>query len=111
MSKIQKEHSPKITCVYHVTNLGGASQGGKLKPLNPDRLIVLSRLLNTDKRSQRHPFHSSAQDGFSLCEGIRGGGKSGLRGKTDEDRRAEKLNAKLLGLWEGISPWSLRTRK
>lgn len=38
-------------------------------------------------------------------------GESGLRGKTDEGRRAEKLNAKLLVLWEGISPWSAHTRK
>lgn len=42
---------------------------------------------------------------FHCAEAFRAG-ESGLRGKTDEGRRAEKLNAKLLGLWEGISPWS-----
>lgn len=30
-------------------------------------------------------------------------GETGLRGKKDADRKAEKLNAKLLGLWKGIS--------
>lgn len=38
-------------------------------------------------------------------------GESGLRGKKDEGARAEKLNAKLRGLWERISPNSLRTHK
>lgn len=38
-------------------------------------------------------------------------GESRLRGKTDEGRRTEKLNAKLLGLWEGISTLSPHTRK
>ena len=38
-------------------------------------------------------------------------GESGLRGKNDEGRGAEKLNAKLLVLWQGISLLSLHTQK
>lgn len=36
------------------------SNEGKLKPENPDRLIFLSKLLNMDKKSQRHPSHNTA---------------------------------------------------
>lgn len=78
-------------------------QRGRVKPENPDRLIVLSKLLNMDKKSQRHPSHSTAL-AFHCVHCVHEEGESGLRGKKDEGRRAEKLNAKLLGLWEGISP-------
>lgn len=88
----QKEHTQKITCIYCITICKTRIQRGNLKPLNPDRLIVLSRLLNTDKKSPRHPSRSTAP--ALHC----------VKAWGEERREAEKLNAKLLGLWEGISP-------
>lgn len=67
----QKEHTSKITCIYCITICKTRIQRGKLKPLNPDRLIVLSRLLNTDKKSPRHPSRSIAP--ASHCVKARGG--------------------------------------
>lgn len=34
----------------------------ELKPVNPDRLIVLNKLMDMDKNSQRHPYHGTACD-------------------------------------------------
>lgn len=49
---------------------------------------------------------AALRSAFHCAKAFRAG-ESGLRGKTDEG----KLNAKLLGLWEGISPWSAHTHK
>lgn len=62
-----------------------------------------------DKKSRRHPYNSSVLFFFIVWRPDEG--ERGLRGKTDEGREAEKLNAKLLGLWEWINPYSLHIHK
>lgn len=54
--------------LYSVSTL--RIQEGKLKPVNPDRLIVLSKLMDMDKKSQRYPLPQLSSC-FSLCGGMR----------------------------------------
>ena len=58
--------SPALTVMH-------SAQAWELKTINPDRLIVLNKLMDMDKKSQRHPHHSAAR--ASHCVEARGGRK------------------------------------